>query len=355
MMNKMKLYETLGVSQSASADDIKKAYRRLAVQHHPDKGGDEETFKKIQLAYDVLKDDEKRGQYNQMGDARFEEAQRGGGGGGGIPVNVNDIFAQMFGGGGMGFHFGGGAGGGRAAQRRGQNHIHQVKISLQDAFTGIDKNLRVKIRRPCPNCQQKCGGCGGNGHMTHVVQQGPFRQVMTQACQVCHTSGRISNKGNFGCPCNGEAEIIDTKELRLNMPPGVSSGNSMKFDGLGEQIDDGPPGDLIFELHVQEHEHFRRDGDNLVHIVNVNLVESLVGKEIVVPCLDSPLKLHTSAIGVLFTGKQHLVPNRGMPRVNTAHRGNLILEFKVAYPSGPLSDKLREELAKAFSIGEMAV
>jgi DnaJ-class molecular chaperone len=351
-MSEFKLYKDLGIPRNASPDDIKKAYKKMAMQHHPDKGGDEEAFKRVQLAYEVLKDDDKRRQYDQMGDAAFEEAQRGGGGGpgGGMHVNINDIFAQMFGG---GMRMGGGGGFSFNQQRhqnqRGQNHVQPLRITLQEAFHGVNKTLRVKLNRPCSECRQKCEACNGSGNITQRIQQGPFIQIMSQMCGTCGASGVIQLRGRFSCQqCNGEAECTEVKELSIKLPPGISTGNTLKFDGLGE-LGPAGPGDLIFEVHIAEHNIFKRQGDSLLHVCTISLAQSIVGTEIVIPCFDGPLTIHTKDIGIISPGRQHVIHGRGMANANTpGNKGNLIIEFKVEYPSKVLADSDRILLESAF-------
>jgi len=265
-------------------------------------------------------------------------------------VNINDIFAQMFGGGGMRM-----GGGGfpfqqaRPQNQRGQSHVQPMRITLQEAFHGISKTLRVRLNRPCSECRQKCEACKGSGNITQRIQQGPFIQIMTQMCGSCGGSGVIQLRGRFSCEmCSGEAECTEVKELAIQLPPGISNGNTLKFDGLGEQ-GPGGPGDLIFEVQISEHEHFKRLGDNLIYACTLSLAQSIVGTEITIPCFDGPLTIHTKDIGIISPGRKHIIQGRGMANPNAqGNRGQLIVEFNVEYPSKVVSDADRVLLASAF-------
>jgi len=369
----MKLYDILGVKQSASADEIKKAYRKMAIQHHPDKGGNEDTFKSVQQAYDVLKDAATRQQYDQMGDAAFEQFKKGGGdaaghGGGHGFANMNDIFAQMFGGGG-GFHQHFSGGGRNAAHHQqqmvGKTHVHQLKIGLRDAFYGFSKQLRVGIQRACTQCKHACESCGGRGSVTRVIQQGVFTQMMTTPCQTCAGNCYVTRRGNGGChQCSGAGEWKDTQEIRLDVPAGVQSGFQIKKAGLGEQpvAPNVAPGDLIFEIVVDEGGAgaggFARSGNDLVYECQVTLANSIVGTVVSVPAFDGEIKVSTSDIGVIYPGRRWAIKGRGMSTDGRApiegrpgddgSRGDLILNFSVVYPPGVIGEAERAILGEAF-------
>ena len=339
-----KLYDTLGVPSSASFDDIKKAYRKLAIQHHPDKGGDAEAFKTVQQAYDVLKDADSRRQYDSMGDAAFEAHQMGSGPG----QNMNDIFSQMFG----HNHFGHMGPRPQQPQQPAKNHVHNLKISLRDAFNGMTKNMRVGIHRPCTLCKRKCEQCKGNGTVTQITQNGPFVQMMTHPCQLCSGRGVQSVRGVSECgKCGGAGEWRDTQELKINVPPGIQAGFQVNFEGLGEQplVEGIPPGNLIFEISIDEDIHFKRDRHDLLYDCRVSLADSIVGTKVVVPCFDGEVFLETRPLGILHPGKRHMIHQRGMPIPgNPGHRGNLIIQFSISYPSGVLGDAERDEVVAAF-------
>lgn len=351
-----KLYDLLGVAQTASADEIKKGYKKMAIQHHPDKGGNEDTFKQVQRAYEVLKDAGTRQQYDQMGDTAFEEHQMGGGGGGGgVPHNMHDIFAQMFGG--TSFHqqFQQQRPAQQQQQQQARNHMHRISISLRDAYNGFSKQVRISLQRSCVICKKSCSSCQGRGSVTQVIRQGPFTQMMTQACQMCAGQGLIVQKGNHACSqCNGNGEWKDTREIRLDAPAGVQTGFQITIKGLGEQplVQDVPPGDLIFEVNVDKDPNFVRDKDDLLYNCNINLMESIVGTSIIIPGFDGDILINTCEHGVIYPGKQITVSGRGMP--NGSGRGNVIINFIVMYPECVIDANERNVLEQAFKQTKLA-
>jgi molecular chaperone DnaJ len=347
-----KLYELLGVNQTATGEDIKKAYKKMAIQHHPDKGGNEDTFKNMQRAYEVLKDPATRQQYDQMGDAAFEQHQMGGNGGngGGGSHNMHDIFAQMFGG--TSFHqqFQ------QQTQQPARNHMHRINISLLDAFNGFTKNVRISLQRSCIICKKTCSSCNGQGSVTQAVRQGPFTQIMTQACQICGGKGLIVQRGNSSCSqCNGNGEWKDTQEIKLNAPAGVQTGYHIVVKGLGEQplSTNIPPGDLIFEINVDKDATFIRDKDDLLFDYKISLVESIIGKDLVVPGFDGDIAINTLDFGIIYPGKQIIINDRGMPYANG--RGNMIIVFIVTYPEYILDNAERTILEEAFKRTKLAL
>jgi DnaJ family protein A protein 2 len=327
-----KLYDVLGLQQDASHDDVKKAYRTLAKVHHPDKGGDEETFKKIGKAYEVLSDPEKRAQYDATGDENMES---------GPGRNPYDLFSQMFGSF-AGFNIRNPFANFQAAQQaRGPNVFHFLKISLKDAFVGVEKNLRVSIDRKCASCYSKCGDCRGNGSITTHIQNGPFVQVVNAPCKTC-CGKKVLYDNSSGCSkCTGTGTIHETKEITLTLPQGIMHGEKIKFPELGIQSTPmETPGDLYFEVMIEPDGTFQRDGNNLIYRHRLSLKESLVGAKITVPLYDKSVDIDTTDLGVIYPGFKHVVKGRGMKT-----SGDLVVEFAVEYPP-LLSQSVREELSR---------
>lgn len=356
----MKFYDVLGVSQNASKDEIKRAYKKAAVQHHPDKGGDATKFKEIGEAYAVLSDDDKRNQYNQIGDAGWEAG--GGRGGGGNPfgnMDASDIFRDLFGfGGGMppGFNpFGGGFnpfGGGEQhhRQQKANNAHHAIRISLKDAYTGLQKPLKVSLKKLCLSCKENCHQCQGRGMIQEMIRTGMFTQIMTRPCNSCNGSGKVSKPKTSCGNCKGVGETTEEHMLTLNIPKGVQSGHKLHFPNMGEQpIQEGQSaGDLILEIQVEEHPEFKRHGDELHYEHNISLVDSIIGKMITIQHIMSEFKVDTSDLGIVQPNKKYIINGKGMPN-GTDSFGNLILTFKIEYPKEKLSIPIRNELKELFT------
>lgn len=335
-----KLYDVLGVSPSSSKDDIKKAYKKLAIQMHPDKGGDPEKFKEISHAYSVLSDDEKKNQYDQLGDEGFEQ--------GGMQhhhVNPHDLFEQLFGGGG-GFPFGFNVHMGGHGPQRKSNHIHELKISLEDAYRGMQKTMRVNISKLCVNCKEMCHACQGKGHVMDVRRMGFMTQMMQRPCDTCNTTG-FTAKGKAGCSlCEGNGKVKEEHKIELHVPPGVESGHAMVFKGLGEQAvqPNEVSGDLVFQVHVMNHSLFQRQGRDLVFSQKMSLKESICGKDVRISHFDGDITFNTlDKFGIVQPNKPYTIRGKGMPG------GDMLVLFDIQYPSKTLSAEEKLALQQAFS------
>jgi DnaJ-class molecular chaperone len=304
------MYEVLGLDKSASHDDIKKAYRKLAREHHPDKGGDPEKFKQVQEAYEVLSDPDKRSNFDRFGSAEGPP-QNMGGFPGGFPGGFSDIFGQMFG------------------QQRGppkaEDHHHEIKISLEDAYRGVTKNMRVTLTKRCPECIKTCRDCGGRGMVQHQVQLGPFSQLMNQPCQPCSGTGQV-NKGCNGC--NFKKHKLEHLNLEIKLKPGTEDGHQTVVRGVGAQPSrkEEEPGDLVITVKVNSHPEFMRQGNDLVWIRKISFENSVTGLRFQCPHFDGPLEIDTRQWGVLDPRRDYVVPNKGFPG------GNLRVAFDVIYP-----------------------
>lgn len=347
-MSKEDPYVVLGVSREASADELKKAYRKLAMQFHPDRNpGDhaaETRFKQVNEAYDILKDEQKRAAFDRYGHAAFEGGGPGaggfsgfGGGGGGL----GDIFEQMF-----GDMMGGGRGGGRA--RSGGDIRAQVEISLTEAFTGTKAPVRVQTRIACEHCDgtgsetkdraaDLCPTCGGAGKVR--AQQGFF--LVERACPTCGGAGRkIRNPCTV---CRGAGTVAKERTLQVAIPAGVEDGTRIRLAGEGEAGGAGvPAGDLYVHVSVREHDIFQRDGANIFCRVPVRMAQAALGGEIEVPVIDGSRTKVKIPAGTQ-SGHQLRLRGKGFSALRSAARGDMYIQVAVETPRA-LSKRQRELL-----------
>jgi DnaJ-class molecular chaperone len=303
-MNSQPPYDVLGLTRDASPEDVKKAYHKLARLHHPDKGGDPEKFKKIQGAYEVLSDPQKRQNFDQFGTAEGNPT--------GFPPNPNDIFAQMF----------GGAFGGQRGPVRRADHHHDLKITLDDAYRGLSRTFKVTLTKPCFACRKQCPQCRGRGSVQ--IQMGPM--AFSQPCPSCGGQGGVSS----GChECNFRSKKHEPLNLELKIPAGVEDGATLVAGGMGEQGQkpDEEPGDLIFHVKIQDHPDLMRQGKDLVWSTRISFEDSVNGKVIQIPHFDGPMEINTSDWGVLDPREDYVVPNKGF-----VPGGKLRVSFNVVYP-----------------------
>ncbi len=357
-------YEVLQVERTIDAAGLKVAYRKLAMEHHPDRnGGSDESmarFKEISEAYGVLSDDQKRAAYD-----RFGHAGVNGGGGGGQQGfhDINDIFSQVF-----GDAFGdvfGGRGGGRQQNgpRRGSDLRYDLEISLEQAYQGAQMDISVPSTATCDTCEgtgakpgtkaKGCGTCGGAGR---VRQANGFFQV-ERTCPTCGGSGQIVDPCTA---CHGHGQVRKTRKLNLKVPAGVDDGSRIRLTGEGDAgTRGGPRGDLYVFLSVQTHELFERDNLDLLVTVPVPMTVAALGGEIDAPCLvseacDGQCKAPVSVPAGAQTGKTVRIKGKGMPHLNGKHRGDLVVELFVETPTDltPRQKELMQELALSFGDGQ---
>jgi molecular chaperone DnaJ len=356
MMAKQDYYATLGCPKESSADDLKKAYRKLAMQHHPDRNpGDraaEAKFKEINEAYDVLKDDQKRAAYDRYGHAAFEN---GGGGAGGFDFSaaggLGDIFDQMFGDF-MGRR--GGPGGGRA--RAGGDIRQQVEIELTDAFHGTKVQLRVPTRVACEACEgtgsedkargsDTCQTCRGAGKVR--AQQGFF--LIERACPTCGGSGRtLRNPCRI---CSGAGTVQRERSLAVTIPPGVEDGTRIRLAGEGEAGPQGaPPGDLYVHVAIRQHPLFQRDQANVFVRVPLRMTQAALGTEIEVPAIDGSRARVKIPAGTQ-TNDQFRLRSKGFSVLRSAARGDMYIQVMVETPLN-LTRKQRDLLEQFEAAAE---
>ena len=360
-MEKRDYYEVLGVSKSADATEIKKAYRKLALKYHPDKNpGDkeaEEKFKEAAEAYDVLSNEEKRRRYDQFGHAGVGGAGQGGFGGG---MSMDDIFSQfgdIFGsfGGFSGF---GGFGGGRSARRvnRGTNLRVKVKMNLQEIATGIEKKIKVKKYVACQHCNgtgakdgksySTCSTCKGSGQVTRVQNTILGAMQTTSTCPTCEGEGKIINeKCTF---CNGEGVLMSEEVISINIPAGVGEGMQLSLSGKGNAARrGGVNGDLIVLIEEEEHPELVRDGNDLLYNVFIGYPEAVLGETVEIPTIEGKVKVKIEA--GTQPGKILRLRGKGLPDVNGYGKGDLLAKVTVWIPKNLSKDekKLVEKMKEA--------
>ena len=360
-MEKRDYYEVLGVSKSADATEIKKAYRKLALKYHPDKNpGDkeaEEKFKEAAEAYDVLSNEEKRRRYDQFGHAGVGGAGQGGFGGG---MSMDDIFSQfgdIFGsfGGFSGF---GGFGGGRSARRvnRGTNLRVKVKMNLQEIVTGIEKKIKVKKYVACQHCNgtgakdgksySTCSTCKGSGQVTRVQNTILGAMQTTSTCPTCEGEGKIINeKCTF---CNGEGVLMSEEVISINIPAGVGEGMQLSLSGKGNAARrSGVNGDSIVLIEEEEHPELVRDGNDLLYNVFIGYPEAVLGETVEIPTIEGKVKVKIEA--GTQPGKILRLRGKGLPDVNGYGKGDLLAKVNVWIPKNLSKDekKLVEKMKEA--------
>lgn len=344
-----KLYDALGLQNGASKEDIKKAFRKLAVQHHPDKGGDPEKFKEIAHAYEILSDDNKKSDYDRLGDEGFEAMQGGGGHHGFDHVDPRHIFEQFFGGGMFGHDmFSGHHGPQRVVKRADQ--LHNMRLSLHDAFHGVTKHMKISVQKTCLQCKDMCSVCQGRGNITDMRRMGFFTQMMTRPCDHCSGTGQMT-KGRDNCgECKGAGTFNEEKRLDITIPGGIQSGHHVKLDGLGEQpkMSGELPGDLIIQIHIQEDPNFVRNGDDLIKTVNISFADSVIGQKLHIPYFGGAFDVDTCDFGIVQPDKPYVVPNKGMPVLNGRSFGNLQLIFKISYPKIVWTSEQKSKILECF-------
>lgn len=350
-MSNQDFYTILGVSKSASEDEIKKAYRKLAMKYHPDRNPDnkeaEEKFKEIQKAYETLSDPQKKAMYDQVGHDAFQNGGAGfggqggfGGGFGGAGFDFGDIFSQMFGGGG---------GGGRQSNYQGADIQYGVEITLEEAAAGVKKQITIPTYTECDSCHGSgakagtkattCRTCNGTGTV-HV------RQAIFQIQQTCPTCGGSGKEIHDPCPkCHGQGRVKTTKTVEINIPAGIDDGQRIRLTGEGEQGTNGAPaGDLYIHVSVKQHKIFQRDPDNPTNLhceLPISFAIAALGGEVEVPTLTGKVKLSIPA--GTQNGQRLRVKGKGVKSVRGNVMGDLYCHVLVEVPVN-LTERQRELL-----------
>lgn len=360
-MAKRDYYEVLGVSKSASADEIKKAYRKKALEHHPDRNPNnkeaEEKFKEAAEAYEVLGDEQKKKRYDQYGHAGVGSASGHGSGGGGFQhMDMDDIFSRfgdIFG----GEHpfesfFGGGGGRSRRRVNRGSNLRIKVKLTLEEIAKGVEKKIKVHKYVSCSHCNgsgankgsgfSTCSTCKGTGQVTRTQQTILGYMQTSSTCPQCGGEGQvITDKCRY---CNGDGIMRGEEVITINIPAGVAEGMQLSMSGKGNA---GPRGgingDLIIAIEEQDHEHFKREGNNIYFEQYLNFVDASLGTTVEVPTLEGKAKVKIDA--GTQPGKILRLKGKGIPDVNGYGRGDLLVSINVWTPQH-LSSEERKTLEK---------
>ncbi|EOY33259.1 DNAJ isoform 1 [Theobroma cacao] len=336
-------YEILGVSKNASQDDLKKAYKKTAFKNHPDKGGDPEKFKELAQAYEVLSDPEKREIYDQYG----EDALKDGMGATGAH-DPFDIFSSFFG----GSPFGGGSSRGRR-QRRGEDVIHNMKVSLEDLYLGTSKKLSLSRNILCSKCNGKgsksgasmqCPGCQGSGMKVSIRHLGPSMiQQMQHPCNECKGTGETINDKDRCPQCNGEKVVQEKKVLEVIVEKGMQHGQKITFPGEADEVPDTITGDIVFVLQQKEHPKFKRKGEDLFVEHTLSLTEALCGFQFVLTHLDGRQLLIKSNSGeIVKPDSFKAINDEGMPLYQRPFmKGKLYIHFTVDFPDSLSPDQVQ--------------
>ena len=356
-MSKRDYYEVLGLSKGASADEIKKGYRSKAKELHPDRNTSdpsaESKFKEANEAYDVLKDPERKAAYDRFGHAAFEGGMGGGGGQrqGDFSSAFSDVFDDLFG----DFMGGGQRGGGRSQASRGSDLRYNLEISLEDAYSGLQKSINVPTSVQCSPCNgsgaaggsepSTCPTCSGMGKVR--ASQGFF--TVERTCPSCSGMGQVIS--NPCSSCGGQGRSNKDRSLSVNVPAGVETGTRIRLSNEGEAgLRGGPAGDLYIFIEVREHKIFQRDGNSLFCRIPVSMSGAALGGDIEVPTMDggrSRVKIPAGS----QSGRQMRLRGKGMPAIKSAQKGDMFIEIAVETPVN-LTSKQRELLREFEALSE---
>ena len=357
-MSKRDYYELLGLSKGASADEIKKAYRAKAKELHPDRNADnpnaEAQFKEVNEAYDVLKDTDKKAAYDRFGHAAFEGGMGGGGrpgGQGDFTSAFSDVFDDLFG----DFMGGGRRSGGRNRATRGSDLRYNLRVSLEEAYTGLQKSIKVPTSVQCGSCNgtgaesgsepTTCPTCSGMGKVR--ATQGFF--TVERTCPTCSGLGQMIK--NPCRSCSGAGRVEKDRSLSVNVPAGVETGTRIRLSGEGEAgMRGGPAGDLYIFIEVEEHKIFNRDGLNLFCRVPVSMSSAALGGDIEVPTIDggrSRVKIPQGS----QSGRQMRLRGKGMPAIKSSYSGDMFIELAVETPVN-LTSRQKELLREFEKLSE---
>lgn len=341
-MAKRDYYEILGIGKNASADEIKKAYRKLAIEHHPDRGGDEAKFKELSEAYEVLKDPEKRKRYDQFGHAGVGNDPGDGGFGGGFGGAQGQSMNFDFGDLGLGDIFGSFFGGGAQRQQRptqGQDVETNIDITFEQSIFGTEIELKLNLQAKCEHCNgttaepgydlKTCDECNGTGQVVRVQRTvfGNIQQAIV--CPKCHGDGKIPEK--VCSVCHGTGTRVKTVKIALKIPAGIEDGSVIRLRERGQAIAHAPNGDLYVNVRVKPNKQFTREGDLILSKQHVDMVDATLGTEIEVDTVDGPIRMKVPA--GTQSGSDFKLSNHGVPHLKGNSRGAHIVEIIVDTPN----------------------
>ncbi len=350
-MAKRDYYEVLGLSNNATPEEIKKAYRKTAIKYHPDKNPDnpeaEDKFKEAAEAYEVLSNAQKKERYDRYGHQGMGGGFSGGGGG----MNMDDIFSQfgdIFGGGGSPFEsfFGGGGGGRGTRQRRGSNLRIKLKLTLDEISHGVEKKIKVKRYIACDACSgngskngtslQTCSTCQGSGQVRKVVNTMLGQMVSSNTCPTCNGEGQsISQRCD---KCQGEGRLMVEEVIPVQIPEGVGEGMQLSMSGKGNVPKrGGVPGDLLIVIEEVEDEHLKRDGSNIIYDLHISFVDAVLGTSVEVPTVDGPVKIKIEP--GTQSGKILRLRGKGVKDINGYGKGDQLIHVNVWTPQKVSSDE----------------
>jgi molecular chaperone DnaJ len=358
-MNNKDYYKILGVERGASSEDIKKAFRKLAHEYHPDKkGGDEKRFKEASEAYAVLSDDGKRKQYDMFGSARAGGSGQGGfegfqgfngqgfggfdfsqftQGGNGVEFDLGDLFGDFFGGGAP-----------RSRQKRGRDISIDLQISFEESIFGVERDVLLTKASKCATCggsggkpstgTKTCEKCNGKGKINETRRSFMGVFSTTRACDICHGLGTVPKER---CQtCHGAGVLERQQEISVKIPAGIEEGEMIRLGGMGEAVQGGQSGDLYIKIHVGPHPHIRKEGTNLVTHLKIKLSSALLGDEYTVKTLDGEIKVKIPE-GVQL-GEILRIRGKGVP-TSSGRRGDLLIKLDIQLPH-----KLSRDAKKHF-------
>ncbi len=357
-MSKRDYYEVLGLSKGASASEIKKGYRAKAKELHPDRNADnpnaETLFKEVNEAYDVLKDEDRKAAYDRYGHAAFEGGMGGGarpgGGPGDFSSAFSDVFDDLF-----GDFMGGGRGGNRNRASRGSDLRYNLRVTLEDAFSGLQKSINIPTSVECSSCNgtgaeggaepTTCPTCSGMGKVR--ATQGFF--TVERTCPTCSGIGQIIK--NPCKACGGHGRVEKDRALSVNIPAGVETGTRIRLSGEGEAgLRGGTSGDLYIFIEVRDHDIFQREGNNLFCRVPVSMTSAALGGDIEVPTIDggrSRVKIPSGS----QSGRQMRLRNKGMPSIKSSQTGDMFIELAIETPVN-LTSRQKELLREFEAMSE---
>ncbi|KAJ4488259.1 hypothetical protein J3R30DRAFT_3654552 [Lentinula aciculospora] len=333
MVRESKLYNLLDVESTVSQTELKKAYRKKALRLHPDKGGDPELFKEVTHAYEILSDPEKRSIYDAKGESGLSEA--GGMGG----MDPQDLFSQLFGGGG-GF-FGGGGGGSRGP-RKTKDLVHRVHVTLEDLYKGKTTKLALTRNVLCSKCKGKggkegvtktCNGCNGRGVRVTLRQMGPMIQQIQSGCDECGGSGETISAKDRCTQCKGKKVLPEKKFLEVHIDKGMKGGQTIQFRGESDQSPGAETGDVVIVVEEKTHERFKRQENDLLIDIEIDLLKALAGGEFTIKHLDDHALLVRIEPGeVIKHGDLKVIHGQGMPSHRHHEPGDMYVKLNVVFP-----------------------